>query len=64
MEHPPEQRNYTKQRTIVVFLKENLNYKIYLKVETLFIADINFLFIHFSLFKGGLHAVNNFLTNE
>ena len=35
-----------------------------LKVETLFIANINYLFIYFSLFKVGLHAVQIFLTNN
>ena len=35
--------NYTKRTTIVVFLRENLNFQ--LKVETFFIADINYLFI-------------------
>ena len=40
----PEQRNHTKQRTSVVFLRENSNFK-NLNVETLFIADINYLFL-------------------
>ena len=31
-----------------------------LKVEILFTADINYLFIHFSLFKVGLHEVKYF----
>ena len=39
-----EQRNHTKQRTGVVFLRENSNLK-NLNVETLFIADINYLFL-------------------
>ena len=35
-----------------------------LKVEILFIADINYLFIYFSLFKVGLQVVKNFKTNN
>ena len=35
--------NHTKRTTIVVFLRENLNFQ--LKVEIFFIADINYLFI-------------------
>ena len=29
-----------------------------------FIADINYLFVYFSLFKVGLHVINKFLTNK
>ena len=35
-----------------------------LKNEILFIADINYLFIYFSLFKVGLQVVKNFKTNN
>ena len=44
------------------FNTQNLNFQ--LKVETLFIADINYLFIYFSLFRVGLHKVKKFLTNK
>ena len=40
------------------FKTQNLNFQ--LKVETLFIGDINYLFIYFSLSKVGLHVVKKF----
>ena len=42
------------------FKPQNLNSQ--LKVEKLFIADINYLFIYFSLFKVGLHVLKNFFN--
>ena len=48
------------------FKTQKLNFQ--LKAETLFIAEINYLFIYFSLFKVGLQAVKLiivfFLTNK
>ena len=44
------------------FKPQNLNFQ--LNVETLFIADINYLFIYFSLLKLDLHVVKKFVTNK
>ena len=48
---PAEHPGTTKRGTIAVLLRENLK---------VFIADINYLFFYFSLFKVGLHVVKNF----
>ena len=50
-QNTPEQQNHTKRGTIAVLLRENLK---------VFIADINYLFFYFSLFKVGLHVVKIF----
>ena len=54
-EHPGTTKSYKTKNNYSAFKRkfktQNLNFQ--LKVKTLFIADINYLFIYFSLFKAG-----------
>ena len=66
VEHPRTTESYNTKNKCSIFKRkfklQNLSFQ--LRVETFFIGDINHLFIYFSLFKVGLHVVQNFLTNK
>ena len=61
-EHPVTTKPYKMKSNCNAFKRnfktQYLNFQ--LNIETLFIADINYLFIWFSLFKVGLHVVKIF----
>ena len=62
--HPGTTEPYKTKNNFSIFKRkfklQKLNFQ--LKVETLFIADINYLLIYFSLFKVGLHVVKIFFN--
>ena len=71
MEHPGITKPYNTKNNCNIFKTkfkpQNLNFQ--LRVETFFVADINYLlfiylFIYFSLFKVDLQVVKKFLTNK
>ena len=66
MEHPGITKPYNTKNSCNIFKTkfkpQNLNFQ--LRVETFFVADINYLFIYLFLFKVDLYVVKKFLTNK